>query len=339
MSLRDWGWQSSFAELLSPGLEPARVISHERDHYLVITASGERSAESSGRLLYAAEPPVAGDWVGLRSQMVIDEILPRRTRLSRRQPGKRDEEQVLAANIDLVLVVTGLDHDFNLRRLERYKIVVAESGADLALILNKADLHPDVGAAVASVRGIAPGAPVLAISAQTGEGLDAVRDLLQPGRTAALAGSSGAGKSTLLNRLLGSEQQETTPVRAGDNRGRHTTTRRQLFPIPGGGLLLDQPGIRELQFWGGDAGDAFGEIAKLAKGCRYADCRHSAEPGCAVIAAASQGTLDPGRLESYRKLSKELAFAERQTNVAAAQAEKRRWKSIHRSMKRWRREN
>ena len=336
MSLLSWGWSDAFASpcLPAPDLEPARVIAVERELYAVATASGETEAELSGRLRYTAETavdlPAVGDWILLRAGLVIDGILPRRTVLARKDPGARSAAQVLAANIDVLLITAGLDLDFNVRRLERYYLLALESGAAPVFVLNKADLHPDPAAAAAEIRRIAPAAPVVLLSALRRKGLDQLALHLAPGVTAALLGSSGAGKSTLVNALLCAPVQPTLEVRTHDSRGRHATTRRQLFPLPNGALLLDQPGIRELGLLSGEdsLGQAFADIADLARGCRYTDCGHTNEPGCAVREAA-----DPARLASFRKLQRELAYQAREADILLAQKEKKKWKAIHKSMR------
>ena len=337
MSLDRFGWKSDFenefARVGETGVEPARVALADRERFLVWTQSGEAEATVSGRLRHRSQDwPVVGDWVALEQSCRITHILQRRTAFSRKQPGAVTREQVIAANIDVLFVVCGLDGDFNPRRIERYLLLAWESGARPVVILNKADVCMDVAAAVDRVTELASGAPVLAISAREAWGLPALDAHLNPRLTAAFAGSSGAGKSTLVNRLLGREQQPVQEVRAGDSRGRHTTVRRELFLAPHGWLLIDTPGLRELQLWASsDSADAaFSDIATLAAGCRFRDCRHQGEPGCAVAAAG----IDEGRLANYTKLQRELAQLDRKLDQRAAQEEKRRIKRIHRAMRR-----
>jgi ribosome biogenesis GTPase len=281
-----------------------------------------------------------GDWVVLRPDgPVIDRVLNRKTRLARKQPEREVREQVLAANLDILFIVSGLDHDFNERRIERYLVMARESGAQPVVLLNKVDLVESLGLDLDDVlsrtRGLSPDAPVLPLSALSDHGLDALPALLEPGQTAALIGSSGVGKSTILNRLLGDERQRTTAVREGDSRGRHTTTSRQLFVMPGGWLLMDLPGLREIQLWTGpDAqssavADSFEDIQALAEACRFRDCTHTAEPGCAVLA----GNLDPGRLENFHKMQKELAHLERKTNPRLAKETRAKWNAIEKSVR------
>ncbi|MEM9598692.1 MAG: GTPase RsgA, partial [Acidobacteriota bacterium] len=265
-----FGWSPDLAEAFEHHLQthphpvprPARVISASREVYRVQTPSGERPARASGRLRAAGELPAIGDWVavdGDDGEARIHAVLPRRTRLSRKVAGGRTEEQVVAANVDVVFLVMGLDGDFNLRRLERFAVMAWASGAEPVVLLTKADLADDVPRRLHQAGAAAPGMPVYAVSALAGEGLDAVRAHLAPGRTVALIGSSGVGKSTLVNRLCGEEVMLTSAVRVGDDRGRHTTTHRQLMRLPGGGLLIDTPGVREIQLWvDGDDADADG---------------------------------------------------------------------------------
>jgi ribosome biogenesis GTPase len=317
MSLLPLGWdptrEASFVPFRERGLAPARVAREDLDHYLLLDGQGEHPARLSGRLRHAARTradlPTVGDWVAMRPgpTAVIVAVLPRTSAFLRRVAGGTTGEQVLAANVDTVFLVTGLDGDFNLRRLERYLATAAESGAEPVVVLNKADLAADPAEPAAAAAAAAPGVPVVAVSALTTAGLDGLAPWLQPARTVALLGSSGVGKSTLLNTLLGSERQRTAPVRPDDSRGRHATTRRELVALPGGALLLDTPGLRELGLWitGEGLDGAFPDVATLAAGCRFRDCGHADEPGCAVRAAAEAGRLDPQRLESWRRLQRE----------------------------------
>jgi ribosome biogenesis GTPase len=298
-----------------------RVISASREIYLVDTGGEEITARPAGRLRSHGELPAVGDWVALAaSSPQILELLPRRSRLSRQAAGKTQREQVVAANLDVVLLVMGLDRDYNLNRLERFSVMAWESGAEPVAVLTKKDLCPDSAAAVAEVEARLPGMAALALSAPRGDGLDALSPWLRPGRTLAMLGSSGAGKSTLANALLGEARLDTGAVREGDGRGRHTTTRRELLRLPGGALLLDNPGVREIQLWssGEDGlGQAFDDVAALAEGCRFADCRHQDEPGCAVQAALRRGELAAERLASFFKLERELRSFELRQDVAA----------------------
>jgi len=294
------------------------------------TLAGKLRFETSNR----EDLPAVGDFVRVRDT-VIEEVLPRRTVFLRKAAGDTLEAQVIAANIDTVLVVTGLDGDFNLRRLERYFATARASRAQCAILLNKADLCEDLDARIHDVRAIAPGADVVTISALHGDGIDALRPYLVPGETVAFVGSSGAGKSTLINRLLGRERQATGAVRETDSRGRHTTTHRELLETPSGALLIDTPGLRQLQPWAGedDVDGAFPDIEELAGECRYRDCAHVGEEGCAVQAAIDNGSLEFDRFSNYRKMRKEAAYLDRQLDIRAQLDQKAKWKKIHKAMR------
>ena len=336
--LRDFGFTSddahSFSALAntksSTALQPARVIFESNEHYRLLTSSGEVEARLAGRLRQGTDLPVVGDWVAVPANqpglLLVQDILPRRTRLSRKVPGDKAREQVVAANVDTVFVVMGLDGDFNLRRLERFLVMVEASGAQAVVVLTKADLHEDPVGVRLDTLAVTSGVPVWAVSSTEGEGLDPIRSQLAPGVTIALIGSSGAGKSTLLNRLCDSEVMRTGAVREGDDRGRHTTTHRQLVRLPGGGLLIDNPGIREVQLWaeGEDLSQAFDDLEAFARGCRFHDCQHQQEPGCEVRAAIDEGRLDEARLDNWQTLQKELRHLERRRDVAASRREDRR---------------
>ena len=320
MLLEDLGWTPRFAEAFAPyaaqGYVPARVSLEHTHIYRVRTADDELLARVSGRLRHdasgRADFPAVGDWVVLElpetdGDARIRAVLPRATRFSRRAAGNPTEEQVVAANIDIIFLVSGLDQDFNPRRIERYLVTARDSGAAPVIVLNKADLVEDPDAIVADVQALAPGVPVHAVSAKAPGSLAALRALITSGRTAALLGSSGVGKSSIANALIGDERLPTREVRESDSRGRHTTTGRQMVLMPDGGILIDTPGMRELQLW--DAAEsvagAFADIDALAGGCRFRDCRHVSEPGCAVAAAVADGSLPAVRLESFRKLQDE----------------------------------
>ncbi len=356
MTLESLGWNETFASQFAvhreQGLEPARVAREDRDRYLVLDAAGERLAVLAGRFRHdatsRAEWPAVGDWVAVRAEAgttQVHAVLARTSAFVRDDPGRAVEAQVVAANVDAVFLVCGLDADFNPRRIERYVATAWESGAQPVLLLNKADLDADPAARVAEVEALAPGVPVLALSALEGAGLDALAPWLGAGRTVALVGSSGVGKSTLVNALLGDERQATGAVREDDSRGRHTTTHRELVPLPGGALLLDTPGMRRLDLWldGEGLDGAFPEIAEFARSCRFRDCSHEREPGCAVRAALQSGALAAERWESWCKLQRELRWLETRQDAAARAAEEKKWKAITRSMKhhpkadRWRR--
>jgi len=346
----DPGWASAFLPHGAAGLKPARVIAAHRDAWVVSLGDVERDAVIAGRLRYEAigpaDLPAVGDWVAVEpprheGPAVIVSVLPRRSAFRRSSgdgragAGRIAAEQVLAANIDVALLVSGLDGDFNLRRLERYLTVAYAGGATPVVVLNKADIHDDVEAHRVAAEAVAPGVPVHAVSARTGGGLDELaRAHLGPGRTAVVLGSSGVGKSTLVNALLGTPRQRTSDVREDDSKGRHTTTTRELVAIGDGALLVDTPGIRSLEVAGAEDGlkDAFADISELAAGCRFRDCAHEGEPGCRVRAALADGRLGEDRFDSYRKLEREAARAVREVDPLARDAERRRWKAIHRSV-------
>ena len=345
----DGHWQSVWDSVPRDGTAPARVAAVHRDALAVWTTGGERAAEVSGRLRHHAadesDLPAAGDWVAARlaagdGPAVVQAILPRRTRIARKVPGATTAEQVVAANVDVVAIVAGLDHDYNPRRMERALVLAWDGGAPPLIVLNKADLRTleALQEAVRETEVVAPGVPVLALSAADGRGLDGLAPWLVAGRTAALIGSSGAGKSTLVNRLLGQDRQRTAGVRAADSRGRHTTTHRELLRLPGGALLVDTPGLRELQLWAApDAlGGTFADVESLAGSCRFADCRHAGEPGCAVRAAVDSGRIDEGRLASFHKLQRELRhLALRQDDLGRREL-KQRWRAVHKAARRHR---
>lgn len=323
---------------LSSGLCLGRISAVHGDRFRILTDERECLGQCSGALLFrverASQLPAVGDWVALRDvgdgESIVESVFERRTKFSRRAAGSREDEQIVAANIDLALIVCSLDHDFSLRRIERYLTLMRESGARAAIVLNKADLCGDAAAAVSQVAGIAGDASLVTTSALHAEGIDALRQMIVPGCTAALVGSSGAGKSTLVNRLLGVDRQRTREVREQDSKGRHTTTFRELIPLPGGGAIIDTPGMRELQLWAGQQSldDTFADIAELAAVCRFGDCRHSTEPGCAVRAALDAGSLDEERWDSYGKLRAEIAWHGRRADVAAALAAKQHAKRM-----------
>jgi ribosome biogenesis GTPase / thiamine phosphate phosphatase len=341
-----WGWNSYFEALWHDrdwkNAVPARVTAQQRRFWGVAGAFGECWAEASGKLRLAADEggdwPAAGDWVAAEMQgadgnAVIHAVLPRRSKFVRKSPGKKMEEQVIAANVDTALLVTALDGDFNPRRMERYLAQCWESGARPVIVLNKADACENARDKAAEMERVAVGTAICVVSARTGDGFCELEEFLRPGQTLVLLGSSGVGKSTIANRLLGQAVQEVQPVRESDSRGRHTTTSRELFILPGGALLMDTPGLREMQLWDAEEGVAqvFADIDALATECRFGDCRHEGEPGCAVQASLDAGMLNPARLESRRKLMREQEFLRRKIDPEARQEQKEQWKQIHRA--------
>jgi ribosome biogenesis GTPase / thiamine phosphate phosphatase len=353
-ALRDLGWDERFATLLAseaPGLVPGRILSEERGQYLVASAAGEGPASPSGRLRHDTELdptatwPAVGDWValepipdrattdGITEHRLIQRVIPRRTAVVRRAPGdRRLPSQVLAANVDTVFVVSSMNADFNVRRLERYMTVAWESGAWPVVLLSKADLATDPQSFVAEAAAAAPGVEIIPVSAVTGEGLGELRAHLGPGRTVVFTGSSGVGKSSIVNALAGAPLLATAAIREDDARGRHTTTRRQLLRL-GGALLIDTPGLRELGVMDGDGvSAAFEDVERAAATCRFSDCSHRSEPGCAVRAAIADGSLDGGRLDAWRKLEREAERAAIATDALGRRAERKKWSAIQRSV-------
>jgi ribosome biogenesis GTPase len=327
----DAAWAFELEQLEEDNLIPARVAAQHRGSYVVWSDKGEVRARAAGRLFYEHEVgggvPAVGDWAALAPPATITAVLPRRTAFIRKQAGDGSTEQVLAANVDAAFLLAGLDDDFSLRRLERYIATAWESGAEPIVVLTKTDLCADVPAAVAAVESVAITVPVYPVSNVTGEGVDQLGEHLRPGRTVVLLGSSGVGKSTLLNRLAGTELMRTAEV-AADGTGRHTTTHRELVRLSSGALVIDTPGLRELQFWEGDLGAAFEDIEALARHCRFRDCAHMREPDCAVLAAVDDGRLELDRLRSWRKLQRELESIAARTDARLRIARKKRWKQI-----------
>jgi ribosome biogenesis GTPase len=342
------GWDERVAAEFAPhaarGLEPARVALEHQHIYRVYTEDGEYLARVRGRIRHQAEAreafPAVGDWVAIEPietrsestdrEAAIAAVLPRRSRFSRKSAGDLTEEQVIAANIDVVFLVSGLDHDYNLRRIERYLVTAWDGGARPIILLNKADLVDDIELRLDEVRAVAAGAPVHALSTKSGLGIDVFDEYLRVGVTAAFLGSSGVGKSSLINALLGEARQRVSDVREKDSRGRHTTTNRELLILPRGGLIIDTPGMREMQLWEGTL-DAFQDIQEIGTACHFRDCRHEQEPRCAVRAAVEERRLPAARLASYQKLHRELVHqAERQDQYTQIQ-HKRKMRTMMRA--------
>jgi ribosome biogenesis GTPase / thiamine phosphate phosphatase len=339
------GWNDEIARQFDDhgavGLVPARVSAQHRGAWLVAGEERDSLVQITGRLHHEAadgELPVVGDWVGLRDGL-IDVVLPRSSKFSRKTPFTEISEQVLVANVDVAFLVMGLDErDFNLRRLERYLATAWEGGATPVIVLNKADLAADLDQQVADTESVAFGVPIHAVSAESGEGIEGLLGHLAGGRTAALLGSSGVGKSTIINRLLGEERFRTSEVRA-DGRGRHTTSHRELVALPGGGVIIDTPGLRELQLWETDGGldQTFVDIADLIAQCHFSDCQHRTEPGCAVNEALATGSLPAERWASYLKLQRELAHLERKLDPKLRAEERKKWATVSKSHRQRRR--
>ena len=346
ISLLDaFGWSAELALGHAPhqalGRVPARVVAEDRGSYQLIADSGDLRASVSGRFRHdaASDPsayPAVGDWVAVEratGDAVIHAVLPRRSALVRQASGKRTEAQVVGANLDVVFVVASLNADLNVRRLERYVAAAWESGAQPVILLSKADLGGDIDVVLNAVASVAAGATLIVVSSFDGRGIDEVRERIKPGQTVAFVGSSGVGKSTLLNRLAGEERAIVREIREDDARGRHTTTRRQLHLLPGGGLVLDTPGMREFALWESDGLEqTFTDLDEIVARCRFGNCSHHGEPGCAIAAALANGSLHPDRLAGWRKLVREAAHHERRVDALARQEERRKWKAIGKSV-------
>ena len=350
-ALEAWGWAPDFSDSCRQFLESvgspesyfaARVVSISRGVYHVAAAEGEVGARLLKRVRRAVPgSPAVGDWVVVEAASAaggdpwIVHVLERRSRLSRKAAGARTEEQVVAANLDAVFLVMGLDGDFNLRRLQRFVAMATECGAEPVVVLTKADLATDPEAMRDQAAEASPGTTVVAVAALANENLEPLAVHLAAGRTVAMVGSSGAGKSTLLNALCGEDVMRTAAVRESDDRGRHTTTHRRLVQLPGGGLLIDNPGIRELQLWADDDSsleETFDDIEELGRGCRFRDCGHGQEPGCAVRAAIQAGTLDPARLHNYNELREEQHGLEQRRKEVSRRAHDRRLGAYYKSV-------
>ncbi len=348
MTLDTFGWTVFFEAHFAPhrehGLIPGRVAIQHKDRYTFLTEQGELSGQVSGKFRFDAKGmqsfPAVGDWVALETSSfdqpaIVHHVLERKSKFSRKVAGDRLDEQILAANIDITFLVMGLDGDYNLRRMERYLTVAWESGARPVIVLNKSDVCNSLEECTQEVLSIAQGVDIIVMSAHQSEQIAPLRSLLTPGTTGVLLGSSGVGKSTITNVLLGKDHFKVSEVREHDSRGRHTTPHRELLILPTGGIIIDTPGLRELQLWGGDEGmhESFDDIEELASNCRFRNCRHEAEPNCAVKSAMENGSLDSGRYESYLKLQREIRYLASKQEMSAQRLEKERWKDISKQAK------
>jgi ribosome biogenesis GTPase len=344
--LRPWGWDDFFeSQFNDPTLIPARVIGEEKNAFRLQTESGTCWGKVSGHFHFTAgvrrDLPATGDWVACApaagtAWMVIHRRLERKSCLTRKMAGRESDDQILAANINTVFIVTSANGDLNPRRLERYLTLVWNSGAAPVILLTKVDLAPDVDEALAAIRETAIGVEVFAVSSLTGYGVEALTGYLGQGQTVVLIGSSGVGKSTLVNRLVGSSVVRTQEIREADDKGRHTTTSRYLFRLPSGGSLIDTPGMRELQLsdtHDEGLGQLFEDIEALAGVCRFSNCRHQTEPGCAIRSAIADGELDSGRWESYLKLQKEVRYHLQKHDKAAISESRQEWKKVNRALR------
>jgi ribosome biogenesis GTPase len=350
-SLYQLGWNAYFDQHFKPfqqqGFNAGRIAVENRDNYVVLTDNQEYRAEVTGKLLFNAnsssELPKVGDWVVVsifetEKKSIIHEVLPRQTKFSRKIAGKKTEQQILATNIDYIFIVQSCDDDFSLRRLERQLVMVHEGGVQPIVVLNKIDLCDNYEDYISQITRIVHDTEIVAVSAKTDLGLDRLKNCLKQGKTYAFIGSSGVGKTSLINKIIGEEIYKTHEVRDKDSKGRHTTSRRELIVIPAGGLLIDTPGLREFQLWEADEGldEVYSEIADLSDGCRFSDCTHTQEIGCAVIEAVENGILSHDRYESYLKLSRELAYLKNKQEQQNRYNSKQKFKWISRARKSFR---
>ncbi len=350
MTLESLGWNAfflnAFANSDMPELYPARVAQENKSGYLIFSERGEHRAELAGAFRHRtgqqADRPAVGDWVTVRfhdgGHALIHGVLPRRSAFSRKTVGLAAQEQVVATNIDTLFIVASLDGNFNPRRVERTLIMAWESGAAPVVVLNKCDLSDDPGARLAEMRDVALGVPVLAISAAEETGFEVLADYTGPGKTVALIGSSGVGKSSIINRLAGEYVQKVEAISGSVNKGRHTTTRRELIVLPSGGTIIDTPGMREMQLWNGEEGirETFDDVEMLAAGCHFRDCGHRDEPGCAVLAALAGGELDENRFRNYRKMQREIENLAIRQDELARRKQRQEWKRVTMEIRRGR---
>lgn len=351
VTLSELGWNDHFAQAFAPyaaeGCLPGRVTLELKGYCEVTGEDGARLGECSGRFIHAAKAPAdypaIGDWVaftpqpGEATRVAIQAVLPRQSKFSRRAAGEEVLEQVVAANVDTVFLVSSLDGNYHLHRLERYLAAAFVSGAQPVVVLNKVDLTEETVEAVQQeIATVAPAVPVVVISAKTRRGLKSLAPWLQPGRTIALLGSSGVGKSTLINRLMGDQVQVTQEVRDADNKGRHTTTQRELLVTPEGAIIIDTPGMREIQPWEAEAGltTAFEDVVTIAGRCKFRDCTHTVEPGCAIRAALADGSLESARWQSYLRMQRATAHEVRRVDRPAAQQHRAQMKKLTKQLRR-----
>ncbi|MEW6194207.1 MAG: ribosome small subunit-dependent GTPase A [Bacteroidota bacterium] len=352
--LNSLGWnkffEDQFEQFRKQGFQCGRIAIENKTNYLVLTEHGDITGEVSGKYLFEIEKqselPKVGDWVVIslfndNTHAVIHNILQRKTKISRKSADKKIDQQIIAANVDVVFIVQSLDNNFSINRLERYLAATYQSGAKPVAVLNKADICNDVQEKLELVKTRTGIEDVLNMSAKTGEGIDGMIKYLSPGITITLVGSSGVGKSSLINHLVGYEKLKTNEVREEDSRGRHTTTRRELVLLPSGGILIDTPGMREFGLWNADEGisETFFEFEEFAGACRYSDCTHTHESGCTVLKALSEGIIPKERYENYLKLRKELKYLESKQNIQLQLEEKRKWKTIHKEIKKFNKRN
>ncbi|MGI2329462.1 ribosome small subunit-dependent GTPase A [Planococcus sp. YIM B11945] len=337
-TIEQFGWNEQWQEKVTTSGIPGRVTLEHKHLYRVITNKGEWLSSLSGKYKHqysTAEFPSVGDWVMVEQMPgeekgIIHSVLPRSSHFSRKSAGETSEIQTIAVNVDYVFLVMSLNHDFNIRRLERYLIASWDSGANPVIVLTKRDQCPDIEPYLTAVESVAFGVPVYPVSSFTGEGIDQLQTILAGAKTGALLGSSGVGKSSLINALSGSELMAVQEIREDDSKGRHTTTHRELVLLPSGGLLIDTPGMREFQLGDSSEGmeSSFSDVESLAEFCRFRDCTHNNEPGCRIQEALADGELEPDRYRSYLKLKRELAHMERKSDLAAQKAERNKWKQI-----------